>query len=39
MFVTKIPKGFPWQETILLLGNDFVTKTKDVPVRKGLQKI
>ncbi len=38
MFVTKIPKGFPWQETILLLGNDFVTKTKDVPVRKGLQK-
>ena len=38
MFVTKIPKGFPWQETVLLLGNDFVTKTKDVPVRKGLQK-
>ena len=23
---------------MLLLGNDFVTKTKDVPVRKGLQK-
>ena len=38
MFVTKIPKGFPWQETVLLLGDDFVTKTKDVPVRKGLQK-
>ena len=38
MFVTKIPKGFPWQETVLLLGTDFVTKTKDVPVRKGLQK-
>ena len=39
MFVTKIPKGFPWQETVLLLGTDFVTKTKDVPVRKGLQNL
>ena len=38
MFVTKIPKGFPWQETVLLLGADFVTKIKDVPVGKGIQK-
>lgn len=38
MFVTKIPKGFPWQETVLLLGTDFVTKIKDVPVGKGIQK-
>ncbi len=38
MFVTKIPKGFPWQETVLLLGSDFVTKIKDVPVGKGIQK-
>ena len=38
MFVTKIPKGFPWQETVLLLGADFVTKIKDVPVEKAFRR-
>ena len=37
-FVAKIPKGLPWQETIVILGDVFATKTKDIPIRKGIQK-
>ena len=37
-FIAKIPKGLPWQESVFFLGETFVTKVKDIPVRKGLQK-
>ena len=37
-FVAKIPKGLPWQETVVILGDVFATKTKDIPIRKGIQK-
>ena len=37
-FVAKIPKGLPWQETVVILGDAFATKTKDIPIRKGIQK-
>ena len=36
--MAKIPKGLPWQETIVILGDVFATKTKDIPIRKGIQK-
>ncbi|MDA9689865.1 hypothetical protein N9V13_05590 [Betaproteobacteria bacterium] len=35
--VAKIPKGIPWEETVFFLDDSFVTRTKDVPVQKGLQ--
>ena len=37
-FVAKIPKGLPWQETVVILGDVFATKTKDIPIPKGIQK-
>ena len=36
--MAKIPKGLPWQETVVIMGDEFATKTKDIPVRKGIQK-
>ena len=38
-FLAKIPKGLPWQETVVIMGDEFATKTKDIPVRKGIQKL
>ncbi len=37
--VAKIPTGIPWEDSIIKLDNEFVTKVKDIPVRKGIQKI
>ena len=37
-YVATVPKGLPWQETVLHLDDSFVTKTKDIPVKKGVQK-
>ena len=37
--VAKIPNGVPWEDSIIKLDNEFVTKVKDIPVRKGIQKI
>lgn len=37
-FLAKIPKGLPWQETVIIMGDEFATKTKDIPVPKGIQK-
>ena len=37
-FTIKIPKGLPWQEAVFMLGDVFVSKIKDIPVKKGLQE-
>ena len=35
---TKIPKRFPWNEFVIEIGDNFVTKLKDIPLRKGVKE-
>ena len=36
-FVAKIPKGLPWQDFVLFAGDGFVSKFKDLAVKKGVK--
>lgn len=38
MFLIKIPKGLPWEETVLSIENHFTSKLKDLAIKKGVKE-
>ena len=36
-FVSKIPKGLPWQDFVLSIEGQFLSKLKDIGVQKGIK--
>ena len=37
VFVISMPKGFPWEETVLVVEGVFTSKLKDLAIKKGVQ--
>ena len=36
-FVVSVPKGLPWEETVLVIEGVFTSKLKDLAIKKGTQ--
>ena len=36
-FVVSVPKGLPWEETVLVIEGVFTSKLKDLAIKKGAQ--
>ena len=38
LFVVRMPKGLPWEETVFSIENIFISKLKDLALKKGLKE-
>ena len=36
-FVVSVPKGLPWEETVLVIEGIFTSKLKDLAIKKGVK--